>query len=166
MSGWNSCRQRSQSSNRTRLYSRLRGAPSSFTRPRSRATSWLPRKPDPPVISTRLSAQKSIASSTLYVRELVLEHQQVRGLEQLVDAGLHVDLGLEPLTPDLGVGDLVVPLILVLADLREVQIVVDLPLDEERDVLLVVVHLLGADVVDVVPHGRAVVDREREGPGH
>src|SRR5262245_24340248 len=105
-SGRKSAMQRWQSSSFTRLYSRLRGTPSSFTRPRSRETSWLPRKPEPPVTTTRLSAQKS----GLDVGELILHVQQVGSLDQLVDARFHVDLGLEPPALHLGVRHLVVAL--------------------------------------------------------
>src|SRR5262245_24442835 len=175
MSGWKSRMQRRQASSSTRLYSRLRGAPSSFTRPASRDTSWPPRKPEPPVTTTRLSAQKSIRpsepppraarASRLGIRELLLPAQHVGRLDQLVDPRRHVDLGLEPLASNLGVGDLVVPLILVSADVGKMQVVVDLLLDQERDVFLAVVHLLGSDVVHLVPHRGPMVEGQRERAG-
>jgi hypothetical protein len=59
------------------------------------------------------------------VGERVLELDQLGGADQLGDAAVEVDGGLEPLGADLLVRDLVVALVGVGADLGEVEVVVD-----------------------------------------
>ena len=86
-------------------------------------------------------------------------------MDELIDPLLDRDGRVEPELVDLLVGDLVVPLVLVLADLGEVEVEVDLFFQEVADLLLAVVHLVVACVEDLVAHLVQVVDGEEKAAG-
>src|SRR4051794_4027925 len=74
--------------------------------------------------------------TALDVRERILELDQLSRPNQLGDAAVEVDGGLEALGADLLVTDLVVPLVGVVADLGEVEVEVGVLEDLAGDVFL------------------------------
>ncbi len=94
------------------------------------------------------------------IRERVLELDKPGGADQLGDTAVEVDGGFEAFFADLLVGDLVVALIGVGADLGEVEVEVGVLEDLAGDVFLGEVHALVADVIDVVLDGVPVFESE------
>jgi len=129
----------------SRSSSPRRGA--STTAPRAarlRQSAW-PRKPCPPVG--------------------VAERQQAQGGDELAEAALDVDLGLEARGADPAVVDLIVAAVFVFAELGEVDEEVEALAQQADDVSLGVVERVVADVVDVVVQAIPVGERVLDGPG-
>src|SRR5208337_1372267 len=101
-----------------------------------------------------------------HIGKRILKLDELSGADELGDAAVEVDGGLEALFADLLVGDLVVALIGVVADLGEMEIEVDVLEDLAGHVFLGEVHGLVAHVVNLVLDFAPPLEREDERASH
>src|SRR3970040_166315 len=126
---------------------------------------WLPRKPAPPVTTTRWPFQKPMGFR-LHVREIRTNVERRLAADQLINALIHINGDIQPQATDLLVGNGVVPLVLVLAYVGKMEVEGDLLLNPQCDLLLAEVHPLRADIENVILHPVEIGQSEGKAAGH